>query len=81
MAETQLSDGFWVCSSRGSWLPGVYETRKACLMAYRADRAALWAAWDAKCGPDGPVPFCVALTEDDVRKAVAVTSRAQEGEA
>ncbi|MDB6151482.1 MAG: hypothetical protein JWQ44_2930 [Chthoniobacter sp.] len=68
MAIHETDDGF-VCSSCGSYIVGVYESRRACNMAFRTPDYLLSAIWKTKFGPDGTVPLGVYITEDDLRKA------------
>lgn len=77
MAEKQLDDGYWVCSSYGTWLPGVYESRKACRLAYRVDPDALSEMWEAKLNENGTVPDDLVLTESELRQEKAPGDHAE----
>jgi hypothetical protein len=62
-------DGQFVCSSGGSYLVGVYETARACRMAFKTPDAVLYQIWETKMGPDGTAPEGACITEDDLRAA------------
>lgn len=76
MAEHNVN-GVWTISSRGVWLPGMFATRRAARAAYRLSDANLAALWQRKGfaengNADGTTSY--AMTEDDVRAALAVQS-------
>lgn len=61
------SEGGYSCSSGGTWIPGVYESAKACRMAFKLPDSALWELWSSKMIEDGSVPDGVYITESDLR--------------
>jgi hypothetical protein len=75
MAIYQVDD-HWACASGGTWLPGSYESRKACNIAFRVDCVALSDAWEAKRGPDGTIPRGVHFTEEELRAIIRATRAA-----
>lgn len=70
MAEYQHDDGLWTCSSHQVWLPGVYESRKACRLAYRVHPNRLHELWESKRPASGIVPDGVSISEAELRKAM-----------
>jgi hypothetical protein len=73
MAIYQVDD-HWVCASGGTWLPGSYESRKACNIAFRVDPVALSTAWEARRGSAGVIPRGVHFTEEELRAIIRGTN-------
>lgn len=45
MGAFRLASGNWVCSIHDVWMPGIYETRRACQIALQKDRFSLLLHW------------------------------------
>ena len=62
----QGTDGTFLISSRGCWLPGIYDSERAARYAFRFGDAALQGLSERICRIDGESR---AITMDDLREA------------